>query len=111
MLYTVSFRKFAAFAILAVSLTVALSHFDMKKLVETSKEAASHNTFFVADDNETDSGLDDFKPPKQSFTDYSSFFGSNHLQPIYLPYIAFLAFTEPFRAPLAVYRDIIVPPA
>ncbi|MFZ3208512.1 MAG: hypothetical protein WA140_06730 [Geobacteraceae bacterium] len=111
MLYIGSFRKFAAFTILVVSLSVVLSNFDMKELVETSQEVASHNTFFVADDNETDTGLNDFKPPKQSFTDYSSFFGSTHLLPTYLPHIAFLTFTKPYQALLAVYQDIIVPPA
>jgi hypothetical protein len=110
MLYIGSFRKFAAFAILAVSLSGALDNFGLKELVETSQEVASHNTFFSADD-ETGSGLHDFKPPKQSFTDYSSFFGSTHLLPIYLPHITFLTFTKPYQALLAVYQDIIVPPA
>jgi hypothetical protein len=54
---------------------------------------------------------DDFKPPKHSFVDYTSYFCPDRLVPLYLPREALLCAVDSFRAPPpAVYFEIFVPP-
>jgi hypothetical protein len=65
---------------------------------------------------DTDSGgdaetcLGDFKPPKHSFIDYSTFFAPNNILPAYNPVVSRLLPHEPFQAIQNVYLDICVPP-
>jgi hypothetical protein len=66
------------------------------------------STSFEADDSQT--GSDDFKPPKHSFIDYTSYFCPDRLVPIYRPSESRLFFSEPFRLPPQVYPEIFVPP-
>ncbi|AAR35680.1 hypothetical protein KIP69_11155 [Geobacter sulfurreducens] len=61
-----------------------------------------------ADDAQTD--IDDFKPPKHSFIDYTTYFCPSRLVPIYQPSESRLVFAEPFRLPPQVYPEISVPP-
>lgn len=54
---------------------------------------------------------DDFKPPKNSFVDYTTYFCPDHLVPVHLPREAVLCGVDWFRAPPpAVYFEIFVPP-
>lgn len=54
---------------------------------------------------------DDFKPPKNSFVDYSTYFCPDRLLPAHLPREAVLCAVDWFRAPpSAVYFEIFVPP-
>ncbi|ANA39929.1 MULTISPECIES: hypothetical protein [Geobacter] len=54
--------------------------------------------------------IDDFKPPKHSFIDYTTYFCPSGLVPIYQPSESRLLFAEPFRLPPQVYPEISVPP-
>jgi len=64
----------------------------------------------------TDSGgdvetrLGDFKPPKHSFIDYSTFFAHNKVLPAYNPVVSRLLPHEPFQTFPNVYLEINVPP-
>lgn len=68
----------------------------------------SSSTSLEADDSQT--GIDDFKPPKQSFIDYTTYFCPDRLVPIYQPCESRLIFSEPFRVTPQVYPEISVPP-
>lgn len=68
----------------------------------------SSSASFEADDSQT--GIDDFKPPKHSFIDYTTYFCPDRLVPIYQPSESLLLFSEPFRIPPQVYPEIFVPP-
>lgn len=69
-------------------------------------------TAALAVDNggDADTGLDDCKPPKHSFIDYSSFFSPNRLLLAYNPEISRLLVHESFQALPAIYLEITVPP-
>lgn len=71
---------------------------------------ASQTCTLSADDSDTEPGLEDFKPPKHSFVDYTTFFCPDRLLPIYQPDESRLFVAEPFRPPPVVFREIFVPP-
>jgi len=52
----------------------------------------------------------DFKPPKHSFIDYSTFFSSKQLVPDYNPNVFLLLAYEPFQEQPEVFLEISVPP-
>ena len=55
-------------------------------------------------------GAGDFKPPKHSFIDYSTFLSSDSPLHFYNPAISTLSAYEPFQAPPEVFLEIVVPP-
>ena len=61
-------------------------------------------------DGNGETHLGDFKPPKHSFIDYSTFFAPNNFLPAYNPVVSRLLPHEPFQALQKVYLDISVPP-
>ena len=61
-------------------------------------------------DGHGETHLGDFKPPKHSFIDYSTFFAPNNFLPAYNPVVSRLLPHEPFQALQKVYLDISVPP-
>lgn len=66
----------------------------------------------LATDNcgDVETRLGDFKPPKHSFIDYSTFFAPNNLLPAYNPVVSRLLPHEPFQTLPNVYLEINVPP-
>ena len=54
--------------------------------------------------------LGDFKPPKHSFIDYSTFFAPDTVLPAYNPAVSRLRPHEPFKILQKVYLEIHVPP-
>lgn len=54
--------------------------------------------------------LGDFKPPKHSFIDYSTFFAPGTVLPAYNPVVSRLLPHEPFKIFENVYLEIHVPP-
>jgi len=52
----------------------------------------------------------DYKPPKQSFIDYSAFLAPDYLVHAYSPNVSRLLPHEPFLAPPQVFLEIDVPP-
>lgn len=72
--------------------------------------ATSHICSLSTEGDAAEPGPDDFKPPKHSFVDYTTFFCPDRLVPLYQPSESRLVFAEPFRSPPQVYREIFVPP-
>jgi hypothetical protein len=64
----------------------------------------------TAIDGDGEANLGDFKPPKHSFIDYSTFFAPNNLLPAYTPVVSRLLPREPFITLQKVYLEISVPP-
>ena len=54
--------------------------------------------------------MNDFKPPKNSFINYESFFGNSPLVIAYNPLITGLYFYQTLKAAPEVYSDIFIPP-
>lgn len=54
--------------------------------------------------------LADFKPPKHSFIDYTSFFGGIVAVPAYQPVIALMSMISDFQFLPTIYTEIPVPP-
>lgn len=53
---------------------------------------------------------DDFKPPKQSYIDYSTLLAPSFLLHAYTPRVSRLSIYEPFQAQPQVFLEIVVPP-
>lgn len=73
------------------------------------QQAAGIDSLTAADAGEQN-GQDDFKPPKNSFVDYSTFLTPGFMLPAYLPNVSKLQFRETFQAPPQVYLELVVPP-
>ena len=52
----------------------------------------------------------DWKPPKHSFIDYSTFLSPTCVLHAYNPYVASLPAYEPYQAQPRVFLEIVVPP-
>ena len=63
-----------------------------------------------ADASQGQAHLGDFKPPKHSFIDYSTFFSPRSFLPAYNPTVSALFLYEPFQALPEIYLEIYVPP-
>lgn len=86
--------------------SLVLPSFELNSLQESVAREAS----LLDNDNDEQTDEGDFKPPKHSFTDYSSFFSPNFLIPSYNPSMSELMTHEPFQAQPQVYLKIFVPP-
>lgn len=106
-------NKTSALLLLIITLHVTVHSLVLTRLAfEPLQEeiATSHICSMSAEESDAEPGPEDFKPPKHSFVDYTTFFCPDRLVPIYQPSESRLHVAEPFRAPLHVYREIFVPP-
>lgn len=104
--------RFSALLLLALTLHVLAHSLVLPKLELASLQKQAVCTASLTSDNDGDSEthLGDFKPPKHTFIDYSTFFAPRHFLPAYNPIVTLLPTYEPFQALPNVYLDINVPP-
>lgn len=106
-------NKTSALLLLLITLHVTVHSLVLTRLAfEPLQEeiATSHICSVSAGESDAEPGPEDYKPPKHSFVDYTTFFCPDRLMPLYQPSESRLHAAEPFRAPPQVYRDIFVPP-
>ena len=89
---------------------VTNDYFLLKAELTSIQDDYSTAAFLENDETGNKSGEDDFKPPKHSFIDYSTFFYPNNFLPAYNPAVSKLLSHEPFQAMPQVYLEINVPP-
>jgi hypothetical protein len=98
------------FLFLVMHLSVHSSMLSRQAFVSMQEEM-SPICFIGAADEAGVPHADDFKPPKHSFVDYTTYFCPDHLVPVHLPREAVLSIFDSFRPPPpAVYFEIFVPP-
>ena len=103
--------KFSALLLLTLTLHVLAHSLVLPKLEFTSLQGQTACTApLTANDSVEQTHTGDFKPPKHSFVDYSTFFSPKHFIPAYNPSASTLPLYEPFQAQPQVYLEIIVPP-
>ncbi len=104
--------RFSALLLLVLTVHVVAYSLLLPKHELISLQKQTVSTASLTTDNESDgeARLGDFKPPKHSFIDYSTFFAPNNFPPIYNPVVSRLLPHEPFRALQKVYLEICVPP-
>jgi len=103
--------RFSALLLLTLTLHVLAHSLVLPKLefVSLQGQAVCTATLTASDSGEqTHAG--NFKPPKHSFVDYSTFFSPKHFIPAYNPSTSTLPVYEPFQVQPQVYLEIIVPP-
>ena len=106
-------NKTSALLLLLITLHMTVHSLVLTRLAfEPLQEeiATAHICSLSTEGDTTEPGPDDFKPPKHSFVDYTTFFCPDRLVPIYQPSESRLFIAEPFRAPPQVFREIFVPP-
>jgi len=106
-------NKTSALLLLLITLHVTVHSLVLTRLAfePIQEEIATAHICSPSTDGSDDNPVHgDFKPPKHSFVDYSTFFCPDCLVPIYHPSEARLFVTELFRAPPQVFREIFVPP-
>ncbi len=104
-------NRFSAFLLLTLTLHVLAHSLVLPKLEFNSLQGqAVCSALLTADDSDKQTHMGDFKPPKHSFVDYSTFFSPKHFIPAYNPSASTLPVYEPFQAQPQVYLEIIVPP-
>lgn len=104
--------RFSALLLLVLTVHVVAHSLLLPNHELTVLQNQTVSTAFFTTDNESDgeARLGDFKPPKHSFIDYSTFFAPKSFFPIYNPVVSRLLPHEPFRALQKVYLEISVPP-
>jgi hypothetical protein len=108
-----SIRPTIKFSVLLLALTLhVLGHSLVLPRLEltTVQQQAAYSASLADSDREEQKHQGDFKPPKHSFIDYSNFFSSNCLLPVYDPEVSRLLAYEPYQALPTVYLEIPVPP-
>ena len=103
-----SLRKPLSLLLLFITLNVTVHSLWHPGQVFEHLHQGSESTCSLSTEEEKQSG--DFKPPKHSFIDYTSYLCSGVLLPDYLPLVFDLAFTEPFSWVPQVFLEIHVPP-
>jgi len=104
--------RFTALLLLVLTVHVVAHSFLLPnhELTVLQKQTVSTASLTTDNGGEGDARLGDFKPPKHSFIDYSTFFAPKSFLPIYNPVVSRLLPHEPFRALQKVYLEINVPP-
>ena len=104
--------RFSALLLLVLTVHVVAHSLLLPKHELISLQKQTVSTASLTTDNESDeeARMGDFKPPKHSFIDYSTFFAPNIFLPIYSPVVSRLLPHEPVRALQKVYLEISVPP-
>ena len=80
------------------------------ELISLQEQTVCTASLTTANDGDGETHLGDFKPPKHSFIDYSTFFAPNNFLPAYNPVVSRLLPHELFQALQKVYLEISVPP-
>ena len=104
--------KFSALLLLVLTVHIVAHSLLLPKRELISLQDQTICTASLSTENGGDvkTRLGDFKPPKHSFIDYSTFFAPNSLLPAYNPVVSRLLPYEPFQTLQNVYLDISVPP-
>jgi hypothetical protein len=103
--------RFSALLFLLLTLhTLALTLAMPESEVASLQTEITCTASIVASDDFQPLDEPDFKPPKNSFIDYTTFFDPNCLIPGYAPELSELLTHEPKVTRLKVYLEIDVPP-
>jgi len=104
--------RFSALLLLILTVHIVAHSLLLPKrdLNSLQEQAVCTASFTAATDGDGETHLGDFKPPKHSFIDYSTFFCPNNFIPAYNPAVSRLLSHEPFQAVPQVYLEINVPP-
>lgn len=103
-------NKVAPLLLLILFLHVLAHNLTLPKLELASLQEKTVCTSSITANGTDEETLGDFKPPKHSFIDYSTFFAPKNFLPAYNPILSKLLAHEPFQALPNVYLDINVPP-
>lgn len=104
--------RFSALLLLVLTVHI-LAHgllLPKHELISLQEQSVCKVSLATAIDGEEEKQPDNFKPPKHSFIDYSTFFAPSNFLPAYNPVISRLLPHEPFQILQKVYLDISVPP-
>jgi hypothetical protein len=106
-----TFKRITAFIMLLLTLhVIADGVMTAKDSLEPLKERARQVATLTSDDDSDEPGLDDFKPPKHTFIDYSTYFLPHWTAPIFHPRMASLTAIDHLRLTHQFYPDVPVPP-
>lgn len=104
--------RFSALLLLVLTVHI-LTHSLLKpkhELNSLQEQTVCTASLVTTDSSVGETRLGDFKPPKHSFIDYSTYFYPNNFLPAYNPVVSRLLIHEPFQPLQKVYLDISVPP-
>lgn len=105
-----SLRKLKTFLLLLITLHVVVhTVIFTSQSPEPFKEQISLTCSVIAEEDGAEQNSGDFKPPKHSFIDYTSYFAGS-MTPAYLPHEGCFSFADPFTILPKVYLDIFAPP-
>lgn len=93
-----------------VTHSLILPGFEFSQLQSSISEHNDPIGAITSDDRSELISEGDYKPPKHSFIDYSTFLSPDHLLHAYKPSVSRLLRHEPFQAPPQVFLEIDVPP-
>lgn len=106
--------RFSALLLLLLTVHVVAHGLLLPKHASIPLQEQTVCTAFLSTDSDVsgdaETRLGDFKPPKHSFIDYSTFFAPNNLLPAYNPVVSRLLPLEPLQTLPNVYLEINVPP-
>ena len=106
-----SLRKLKTFLLLLITLHVAVhTVIFTSQSPDPLKEQISLACSVIAEEDGAEQNSGDFKPPKHSFIDYTTYFSAGSMTPAYLPHEGRFSFAAPFAIPQKVYLDIFAPP-
>lgn len=97
-------------ALHTISYSLLLPSFELTSFQKTVSTQVTGTDSLTAGESDEQSHEDDFKPPKNSFIDYSTFLSPSVLFPAYTPSVSSLLTYEPFQALPQVFLEIVVPP-
>lgn len=109
-------RKFYAVLLLCMLILHTLGHslilpgVEFKQFQTAVSEHVNGTDSLTADDGLELSSDGDWKPPKHSFLDYSTFLSPSCLMHAYTPVVTPLLPYERYQAQPKVYLEIVVPP-
>lgn|GEM_PF-1453868 len=104
--------RFSALLLLVLTVHVVVHSLLLPKheIISLQEHAICTASFATDNGGGVETRLGDFKPPKHSFIDYSTFFAPNNALPAYNPVVSRLLTHEPFQAIQNVYLGVNVPP-
>ena len=103
--------RFSAVLLLVLTLHLLAYGFVLPKFELSSLQMhVDSSASLISADAEEHARVRDFKPPKHSFIDYSTFFSPKKLSLSYNPYVSQLPVYEQLQALPQVYLEINVPP-
>jgi len=104
--------RFSALLLLVLTVHILAHSLLLPKheLISLQEQSVCTASLTTAIDGDVQTHLGDFKPPKHSFIDYSTFFAPSNVLPVYNPVVSKLLLHEQFLPLQEVYLDICVPP-